>query len=508
MTQKPFVELVEVTKNYPGVVAMDAVSIQFFPGEVHAVIGENGAGKSTMMNVLAGEIQPNGGRLRLDDVDKTFPTPLASQAAGIRVVYQELSLCWNLSVGENVILPELAGRKALSPLASLREGRAAVPVLERLGLGNLSPESPVEKLSVAQQQMVEIARAVNQNARMLVLDEPNSALSPDESEKLFEVVRSLRAEGVSVVYVSHHLEEVLALADQISVMRDGKLVSSFKNTPDVTTDTLVAHMVGRDVSASDQYSTREGVNVRTGPAVLELHNLNVQNVFENVTFDVSAGEILGVSGLPDSGKDLLADAIFGIVSRSGEVQMKGIRIAPNRPRHAIASGMAYIPADRRGAGALLSMSVAENTVASALGKFLRRGFLNGGSVRKTTEEYIAKFDTKVSALGQAIATLSGGNQQKIILSRGLVTAPDLLILHEPTRGIDVGAKAEIYDILKDLASDGMAILMISSELPEIVLHTSRVLVMADGLVTGQLSGAEITEENIMALATRSRHHAA
>ncbi len=240
------------------------------------------------------EIQPNGGRLRLDDVDKTFPTPLASQAAGIRVVYQELSLCWNLSVGENVILPELAGRKALSPLASLREGRAAVPVLERLGLGNLSPETPVEKLSVAQQQMVEIARAVNQNARMLVLDEPNSALSPDESEKLFEVVRSLRAEGVSVVYVSHHLEEVLALADQISVMRDGKLVSSFKNTPDVTTDTLVAHMVGRDVSASDQYSTREGVHVRTGSAVSELHNLNVQNVSENVTFDVSAGDILGV----------------------------------------------------------------------------------------------------------------------------------------------------------------------------------------------------------------------
>lgn len=508
MTQKPIVELVEVTKNYPGVVAMDAVSIQFCPGEVHAVIGENGAGKSTMMNVLAGAIQPDNGRLRVDDVDTTLPTPMASQAAGIRVVYQELSLCWNLSVGENVILPQLASRKALSPLASMREGHTAVPVLERLGLGALDPETPVAKLSVAQQQMVEIARAVNQNARMLVLDEPNSALSPDESEKLFEVVRSLRAEGVSVVYVSHHLNEVLALADRISVMRDGKLVSSFKNTPDTTTDTLVAHMVGRDVSASDQYSTREGVIAQTGAPVLELQSLSVPNVFESVTFAVAAGEILGISGLPDSGKDALADAIFGTIGRSGEVRMKGIRIAPNRPRHAIASGMAYIPADRRGAGALLSMSVAENTVASALGKFLRRGFLNGGSIRRTTEEYVSKFDTKVSALGQTIATLSGGNQQKIILSRGLVTEPDLLILHEPTRGIDVGAKSEIYDILKDLASEGMAILMISSELPEIVLQTSRVLVMAEGLVVGQLSGAEITEESIMALATQSRHHAA
>lgn len=508
MTQKPFVELLEVTKTYPGVVAMDAVSIQFCPGEVHAVIGENGAGKSTMMNVLAGAIQPDNGRLRVDDVETTLPTPMASQAAGIRVVYQELSLCWNLSVGENVILPQLASRKALSPLASMREGHTAVPVLVRLGLGALDPETPVAKLSVGQQQMVEIARAVNQNARMLVLDEPNSALSPDESEKLFDVVRSLRAEGVSVVYVSHHLEEVLALADRISVMRDGKLVSSFKNTPDTTTDTLVAHMVGRDVTASDQYSTREGVSAQAGAPVLELQNLSVPNVFEGVTFDVAAGEILGISGLPDSGKDVLADAIFGTIGRSGEVRMKGIRIAPNRPRHAIASGMAYIPADRRGAGALLAMSVAQNTVASALGQFLRRGFLNGSSIRKTTEEYVSKFDTKVSALGQTIATLSGGNQQKIILSRGLVTEPDLLILHEPTRGIDVGAKSEIYDILKDLASEGMAILMISSELPEIMLHASRVLVMADGLVTGQLSGAEITEESIMALATKSRHHAA
>ncbi len=508
MTKKPIIELIDVTKKYPGVVAMDTVSIDFRPSEVHAVIGENGAGKSTMMNVLSGAIQPNGGVIRVDGKDTVLPTPLASQAAGIRVVYQELSLCWNLSVGENVMLPELARRNPFSRLSSMRAGHAASSVLKRLGMEGLDPETPVAELSVAQQQMVEIARAVNQNARMLVLDEPNSALSPAESEKLFEVVRGLRSEGVSVVYVSHHLQEVLALADRISVMRDGRLITSFDNTAETTTDTLVAHMVGRDVVTSDQYSTCANSVSQIKAPTLELRGLCVPGIFDDVTFDVSSGEILGIAGLPDSGKDVLADAIFGMIGRAGEVYMKGIRVASGRPRHAIAAGMAYIPADRRGAGALLSMSVAENTVASALGKFTRHGFLNKSLIHKTTQTYMSKFDTKVSALGQAVSTLSGGNQQKIILSRGLATDPGLLILHEPTRGIDVGAKAEIYDILKDLASQGMAILMISSELPEIMLHTSRVLVMADGQISGRLSGAEITEERIMALATRSRHHAA
>ena len=508
MTQNPIVELVDVTKRYPGVVAMDGVSIRFHPGEVHAVIGENGAGKSTMMNVLAGAIQPNEGELRVDGKTTSFSSPLASQAAGIGVVYQELSLCMNLSVGENVMLPELARRGALSPLASLRAGQAARPVLERLGMGRLDPATPVAKLSVAQQQLVEIARVINQDTRLLVLDEPNSALSPAESEKLFEVVRALRAQGVSIVYVSHHLDEVLDLADRFSVMRDGRLVTSFEKSPELTTDTLVSHMVGRDVATADQYATRPGVADHMGEPVLEVSGLTAPGVFEDVSFTVARGEILGVAGLPDSGKDALGDALFGLTPRSGDVQVNGIRLSPNRPVHSIAAGIAYIPADRRGAGALLTMSVAENTIASALGRFLRRGFLHRRPIRETTEDYIGRFGTKVAQLDQAIATLSGGNQQKIILARGLVTEPKLLILHEPTRGIDVGAKAEIYDILKGLAAEGLAILMISSELPEIVLHTSRVLVMAEGQVTGQLSGAKITEETIMALATRSRRHAA
>lgn len=506
MTQPLVVELVDVTKNYPGVKAMNEVSIQFHAGEIHAVIGENGAGKSTMMNVMAGATQPNGGKLMVDGKETTFPSPLASQAAGIGVVYQELSLCMNLTVGENIMLPELAKRGGLSPLASVKAGHAAKPVLERLGIGRLDPETPVAKLSVAQQQLVEIARVVNQDVRLLVLDEPNSALSPAESEKLFEVVRGLREQGVSIVYVSHHLEEVLNLADHFSVMRDGQIVASFEKTDNVTTDTLVSHMVGRDVAVADQYSTRTSVQDVFGDTVLKVDGLTVPGVFEDVSFDIAKGEILGVAGLPDSGKDYLGDAIFGLNQRSGTVEVNGIRLSPNRPVHSINAGIAYIPADRRGAGALLSMSVAENTIASSLKRFLRGGLLHRKLIRSTTEDYIGRFDTKVAALDQAIATLSGGNQQKIILSRGLVTEPKLLILHEPTRGIDVGAKAEIYDILKLLAADGLAILMISSELPEIVLHTSRALAMAEGQVTGQLSGADINEESIMALATRSRRH--
>lgn len=508
MTDDAIVELIDVTKAYPGVIAMDAVSIRFRPGEVHAVIGENGAGKSTMMNVLAGAIQPNGGTLMVDGAPASFSSPLASRAAGIGVVYQELSLCMNLSIGENVMLPQLAQRGALSPLSSLRAGQAARPVLDRIGLAHLAPETPVAALSVAQQQLVEIARGVNQDVRLLALDEPNSALSPEESQKLFDMVRALRDQGVGIVYVSHHLQEVLTLADRFSVMRDGRLVASFEKTPEITTDTLVSHMVGRDMARAEQYALRPGPRHMSDDAVLAVRNLTVPGVLEDVSFEVARGEILGVAGLPDSGKDSLGDAIFGLAPRTGNVAVNGIRLAPNRPVHAINAGMAYIPADRRGAGALLSMSVAENTVASALRRFLKRGFLHRKPIRATTEDYVSRFATKVSSLEQAIATLSGGNQQKIILSRGLATEPDLLILHEPTRGIDVGAKAEIYDILKALAAEGLAILMISSELPEVVLQTDRVVVMADGAVSGQLSGADITEKQIMSLATRARRHAA
>ncbi len=504
----PLLELKNITKAYPGVVAMDSVSVSFRPGEVHAVIGENGAGKSTMMNVLAGEIQPNAGTILVDGRPVTIGSALVSQGLGIRVVFQELSLCDNLTVGENVLMGHFANRRALSLLDRRRASEAARAALERLGLTEIDIHDKVSTLTVAQKQMVEIARAISQDARLLVLDEPNSALSPNESERLFEIVRALRARGVTVLYVSHHLDEVRALADRISVMRDGRLLTTIGNTADVTSTDLVAHMVGRDVDTADQYSRLVGPRAAAA-LVLSVTNLTVPGWIDGICFTVGAGEIVGIAGLPDSGKDLLADAIFGMIPRSGSVEIGGVQLVGARPAHSIAAGIALIPADRRAGGALLTMSVADNIVSSTLRRFTKGGLLQRRRIAETAERYVADLQAKVSDFGQRIATLSGGNQQKIILARGLVSQPKLLILHEPTRGIDVGAKAEIYAILKSLAADGLAILMVSSELPEIVLHSGRVIVMANRGIAGELTGDAVTEEAVMSLATqKADRHAA
>lgn len=509
MSRKPILELKNITRTFPGVVAMDDVSIAFQAGEIHAVIGENGAGKSTMMNLLAGELQPDAGIIAIDGVPKTIASPIESQKLGIRVVFQELSLCQNLSVGENVLLSEFANRAPLSLLARRRASMAAAGTLAKLGLSDLDTDTPVAELTVAQQQLVEIARAISQQARIVVLDEPNSALSPRESERLFEIVRALKQQGVTILYVSHHLDEVLALADRISVMRDGRMITTLENGPNLTVEQLVTHMVGRRVDTVDQYALRSEAHAHIGEPVLEVHDLSVPGHIDNASFSLSSGEILGVAGLPDSGKDILTDAVFGLTPRSGIVSVGGITLTPGRPSHSISAGMSLIPADRRGAGALLSMTVAENTVSAALKRFTQAGFLRAGPIRDTADQYVGKLDARIASLRQKIATLSGGNQQKIILGRGLVTGPRILILHEPTRGIDVGAKAEIYAILKQLAGQGLAVLMVSSELPEIMLHSSRVIVMANRVIAGQLSGAEITEERIMALATsKNTAHAA
>ena len=503
MTEKSILELRNITRTFPGVTALDDVSASFRAGEIHAIIGENGAGKSTMMNILAGELSPDSGTLHVNGRETVIGSPRQSQALGIRIVFQELSLCQNLTVGENVLLGPMSAQPALSHLNRNSAVRAATDVLARLGMSDVRADTPLAGLSVAQKQLVEIARAISQQVHILVLDEPNSALSKRETQRLFDMVRNLKEEGVTILYVSHHLDEVLALADRISVMRDGKLITTLDNGPDVTVDKLVTLMVGRSVNAAEQYALQCEVSDHPAETALEVRDLSVPGHIRHASFKLSKGEILGIAGLPDSGKDVLAEAIFGLLPRGGEVEIGGIRLSPGKPYHSIAAGMSLIPADRRSAGALLSMSVAENTVSAALKKFTRLGFMRGRAVKDIANRYVRELDARVASLGQKIATLSGGNQQKIILARGLITGPRVLIVHEPTRGIDVGAKAEIYAILKSLAADGMAIMMISSELPEVMLHSSRVLVMADRIVMGQLTGAQITEEAIMSLATRS-----
>ena len=486
-------EIAGVTKRFPGVVALNRVSLGFRGGEVHAVVGENGAGKSTLINVLAGEFPPNEGELRIDGKPVRFASPLDSRAAGIVVVYQELALCPTMSVAENVMMSELAARPVASLVPRQRMRDETRAALARLGMPKLDPETKVARLSVAEMQLVEIASAVRQRARVLVLDEPNSAISRRESERLFDVIRQLRSEGVAVIYVSHRLSEVLDLADRITVMRDGRLVETTDNR-NVTEDRLIHAMVGRGVAgvaAPAAKAQQFGAKV-----VLSVEELAATGI-KGVSFSVRSGEILGVAGLPDSGKDELGAALFGVLDRRGDVAIEGEKLRPSDPTDSIRAGMFFVPADRRGAGGFLTMNIAENVVAASLSKFSVAGVLRRSAIKREARAQVARLHARIGRLGDRLGTLSGGNQQKILLGRSLVTHPRVLVLHEPTRGIDVGAKAEIYAILHGIAAEGVAIVLITSEIAELIANADRVLVMRNGRVSGDLLAGEVNEEAIL-----------
>jgi ABC-type sugar transport system ATPase subunit len=495
------VEINRVTRRFPGVLALDHVSLGFRPGEVHAVVGENGAGKSTLMNILAGDLHPSDGGISVDGKAVRFRSSLDSRAAGIVVVYQELALCPTLSVAENIMMSTVAEKSPVSLVPRAEMRRQARAALTRLGMAALDPDTKVSRLSIAEKQLVEIAGAIRQNARVLVLDEPNSALSPRESERLFEIVRQLRSEGVTVIYVSHHLREVLAIADRVTVMRDGRVIETLDNDR-LSEDRLIRAMVGRDLGATPPWAQDARSEEIKGDTALSVKNLSAPGL-DDVSFDVHAGEILGIGGLPDSGKDGLGEALFGLVDRSGSVVVEGKELRPHDPLASIRNGLSFVPADRRGAGGLLSMSVADNVVSASLPRFSFAGMLRRGAIRREARAQVARLDARISYLAQKLGTLSGGNQQKIILGRSLVTNPRVLILHEPTRGIDVGAKAEIYSILRGIATEGVAVLMISSEIPELIMNASRVLVLRNGRISGELKGEEINEQAMLARAMTS-----
>jgi ABC-type sugar transport system ATPase subunit len=494
------VEIAGVTKRFPGVLALDRIQVGFRAGEVHAVVGENGAGKSTLMHILAGDLQPNEGEILVDGKAAHFASPLDSRGAGIVVVYQELALCPTMTIAENVVMSDMARRRVASlvPRAMMRaEARAA---LARLGMDSLDSDTRVSRLSVAEMQLVEIARAVRQRARVLVLDEPNSALSHRESERLFDVVRQLRAEGVTVIYVSHHLREVLDLADRVTIMRDGRTIETLDNKG-LSELSLIHSMVGRDLGDVPPWRVNPAARSEGNPVVLSVTDLKAPGL-DGISFEVRAGEILGVGGLPDSGKDGLGEALFGLCPREGRVTIEGVET----PADALASircGIAFVPADRRGAGGLLAMTVADNVVSASLKRFSVAGVLQRAAIGREARAQVARLDARISRLGQKLGTLSGGNQQKIILGRSLVTHPRVLILHEPTRGIDVGAKAEIYGILRGIAGEGVAIVLISSEVPELLMNAERVLVLRHGQISGELRGEAVTEAEILGRAMAS-----
>lgn len=495
-------ELQGITKRFGGTVALDHVSVAFQRGEVHAVVGENGAGKSTLINILAGEIQPDSGTILVKGKAEALVDPHASQQQGISVVHQELALCPNLSVAENIGMREIARRFALTPMDRRGADETARKVLAQLGAEHVRLSTPVSRLSIAEQQLVEIAKAITLDARLLILDEPNSALTYEESKQLFDVVRDLRARGVAVLYVSHRLEEVLELADTITVMRDGQVVTTIP-AEGATVEQLIGLMVGREIGSL--YRRQGAGSAQTVPA-LRVDDLSDPGLLDSVAFTVNKGEVLGIAGLPGCGKDELVDCLFGLRAHTGEVRVNGELVKITTPKQAIDNGLALIPADRRGAGGLMVMDIRQNIVAACLDRVSRYGFLQRTAVGRMARDYMTRLDVRASGPKQRMGTLSGGNQQKVILARGLATEPDVLLLHEPTRGIDVGAKAEIYGILQDIARKGRAAVVVSSEMPELIGQCDRILAMHDGRITGEFTQEDATEELILACATGQATH--
>jgi len=491
----PLIELRGISKRFPGVLALNNVTMAINEGEVHGLVGENGAGKTTLLRILCGIYLPDKGEIVLRGKRVRFASPVEACLQGISAVHQELSLCPSLNVAENVFFSRQPIKGVLRFVDKRRLVKETQNLLKRMGL-EVSPTDLVQDLNLAQRQQVEILKAVATNPQLLLLDEPTSALPMRETKLLFELIRELKQCGVTVIYVSHKLNEVMSICDRISVLRDGKLVGTL-NANEVNEQTLVRMMTGRQ--ASELYPSL-AQPVSTQPA-FEVQGLSAdlgRLKLEDINLKVYPGEIVGVAGLVGSGRTEMAKTIFGVYPRkSGLFFIDGRKVRINSPWDAIRHGVAYIPEDRRREGLFLRMTVPENVVVNELPAISSGGFINKTQAKAEAEKYIAAFSIKVARWDQVVGYLSGGNQQKVLLARFLVTEPRILFVDEPTRGVDVGAKREIHFLMRELADDGKAIVMISSELEEILGLSNRVYVMYRGQVVSELRREEATEESIL-----------
>jgi ribose transport system ATP-binding protein len=487
--RQPVLSVSAVTRDFGAVRALEGVSLDFLPGEVHGLVGENGAGKSTLMRILAGVDQPTGGRVLHRGRPARLSSPADANRLGITMVHQELNLVDELSAADNIFLGREPMRLGLMDRASM-ESRAG-ELLRRVG-SDVSPRDKVGRLSVARRQMVEIAKALSFDARVLILDEPTAVLARRDVRRLLDLVRRLRNEGVTVVYISHLLDEVIALCDRISVLRDGKLVRTLASADGLTEGALASMMVGRQMA--DHFPPRPAVS---SEVVLSVRNLRAGRWAQDVSFDVRRGEILGLAGLVGAGRTETAEALMGLRRRDGgQVRLLGRPIRPAHPRDAVDAGMAYLSEDRRGRGLVIGRPIRENLTLAALRNYTR-GLIWPGRERTAAAELIARLGIKVGSMDDDIRTLSGGNQQKVALAKWLPCRPAALLLDEPTRGVDIGAKEELYRLIRDLASGGLACVMISSELNELLGMAHRIAVMRAGRVSAVLEGSEMTEENVM-----------
>ncbi|WP_205472712.1 sugar ABC transporter ATP-binding protein [Nocardioides sp. SYSU D00038] len=486
----------DVTKSFGAVAALRSGSLRVRPGSIHALVGENGAGKSTLVKIVAGVYRRDSGEFLFQGQPVDFGSTAESKAAGIAVIYQEPTLFPDLSVTENIFM----GRQPLGSGRRIDRARMhaeAEGLFARLGV-HIDPRRPARGLSIADQQIIEIAKAISLDASLLIMDEPTAALSGVEVERLFAVARSLRDEGRALVFISHRFEEVFDLCDTVTVMRDGSYVST-KAIAETTVDQLVAEMVGREVSELFPKTPAE-----IGDVVLDVRGLSTAGVFHDVSFQVRAGEIVALAGLVGAGRSEIARAVFGVDAYDdGSVELLGKRVPPRNPRAAIRAGMAFVPEDRRKQGLVTEASVARNVAGVIRRGLTTAGLLTGRAENRAARPWAGRLEVKTSALDMNAATMSGGNQQKVVIAKWLATEPTLLIIDEPTRGIDVGTKSEVHRLLSDLAGQGLAILMISSELPEVLGMADRVLVVCEGRITADIARDDATPENVMRAATNA-----
>ena len=495
MAESPVLEMRGITKTYPGVTALDGVDFAVLPGEVHALVGENGAGKSTLMKILAGADMKDAGSVSINGHEAHIATPQEAMRLGISIIYQEFNLVPYMNAAENVFL----GREPMSAVPGVIDfGRMysdAERIVGELGV-RLDVRVPVNQLSVAQQQMVEVAKATSRNARIIAMDEPSATLTEHELENLFALIRRLKADGVSIIYISHRLEEVFQIADRVTVLRDGKLVAT-KPVAETDRDDIIHMMVGRELKEKIPK-----VVAKHGEVALEVRGLSRAGALRDINFTVRHGEVLGHAGLVGAGRTEVARAVFGADPiDTGTVLLDGQPVTIRSPKDAIRLGIGLVTEDRKALGLILGMAVRENVTLANLGPLSRLGFVSRRGEREVASRFVEDLMIKTPSVEQAVQNLSGGNQQKVVLAKWLYTQSKVLIFDEPTRGIDVGAKTEIYQLMNRLAEHGVAIIMISSELPEILGMSDRILVMHEGEIAGELSREDATQEKIMSLAT-------
>jgi ribose transport system ATP-binding protein len=487
-----FLEMKDIRKLFPGVVSLDNASLFVEKGEVHILLGENGAGKSTLVKVLAGAYERNGGTIVFEGRELTRITPRIAQENGISIIYQELNLVRTMSAAENIFLGREPMKK--TPAWSVDWNRLykdTEAILDRLNL-HIDPRRKVQDLGIAEQQMVEVAKALSQKSRIIIMDEPTAVLTEQEIDNLFQIVRQIRAEGISIIYISHRLEEFERIGDRITVMRDGKTVTTVK-VSETTIPELIKLMVGRELR--EQYPES---HKKTGSYVMEVNKLTRTGVLKGISFGVKSGEILGIAGLVGSGRTELARAIFGADPvTSGEIRINGKKVTINAPHKAIQAGIGFVTEDRKQQGLVLPMSVGHNMTLADLSNYTRYTKLMLNREKSAVRDYVKKLGVRTPSIDQRVINLSGGNQQKVVLAKWMLSRSRIYLFDEPTRGIDVGAKAEVYALMNSLVEAGAAIIMISSDLPEILGMSDRVLVMCRGEILGEIQAEEATQEKIL-----------